>query len=154
MAYEEIEQHLLELGIAPLDAGGHVPVGEGVWGEVGPQGGGHVPEVVRWLFRRFGGSRFPEGAFYHDPRYGQDVMLGWLLDESELLEVFEATRGALPDDVVPISNDGADNHLAVGVGPENHGVVYFHVHDAPLDANLYVVDDSAEHFLASLHRES
>lgn len=154
MAYEDIEQHLLGLGITPLGAGGHVPVGGEVWGEVGSQDGAHVPEVVRWLFHRFGGSRFPEGAFYHDPRYKVDVMLGWLLDESEILETFEATRDALPDDVVPISNDGADNHLAVGTGPGNRGVVYFHVHDAPLDANLYVVDDSIEHFLASLHRES
>jgi hypothetical protein len=153
VAFEEIEKHLVDLGVEPLGGGGHVPVGDEVWGEVAPQGGAHVPEVLRRLFARFGGFRFPEGALYHDPRYGGDVMVGWFLDGQEMLEAFEDTRDALPENVVPVSNDGGDNHLAVGVGPDNSGVVYFHVHDAPAGSNLYVVDDSVEHFLASLHRE-
>lgn len=55
---------------------------------------------------------------------------------------------------VLLSNDGGDNHLAVGVGPANSGVVYFYLHDAPLDRNLYVIDESFEHFLGALHRET
>lgn len=154
MAYEDIEKHLVELGVAPFSQGRQVPVEDEVWSQVGPQAGAHVPKVVRWLFTRFGGFDFPDGVFYFDPRYQKDVMVGWFFDEEELLQTFEDTRDALPADVVPISNDGGDNHLAVGVGSRNSGIVYFHVHDAPVDAQLYIVSDSIEQFLASLHREA
>lgn len=153
MAYEAIEKHLVEIGIAPLGGGEFTPIGGGIWDELELPEGARMPEVIQWFFERFGGSRFPEGVFYDDPKYGRDVMVGWFLDESELRDAWEATREELPADVVPIANDGGDNHVAIGVGAGNGGVVYFHVHDAPEGANLYEIDRSAEHFLASLHRE-
>lgn len=152
MAFEDIERHLVALGISPCTAGGFSCVDDALWREVAP-GGAHVPDGLRWFFSRFGGSSFPGGVFYVDPRYGEDVMVGWFLDEAELRDAFESTRDDLPDDVVPIANDGGDNHLAAGVGPANSGVVYFRVHDAPLDRRLYIIDASFERFLRSLHRE-
>jgi hypothetical protein len=154
MQYEDIERHLTELGIEPFSPKGYAPVGDEVWGRVAPQSGAHVPEVARRLFARFGGSHFPEGVFYHDPEDGGDAALGWFLGGPDMLQAFDAYGEVLPEDVVPITNDGMDNHLALGVGPSNSGVVYFHIHDAPLDEHLYVVNDSVEDFLMSLHRES
>jgi hypothetical protein len=154
MRYEEIENHLIELGIEPLTAEGYVPFGDEVWSRVAPQSGAYVPDAVRKLCARFGGFGFADGAFYHDPESGSDQMAGWFLDGPEMLEAFDAYGEVLPEGVVPITNDGMDNHLALGVGPSNSGVVYFHIHDAPLDEHLYVVNDSVEDFLMSLHRES
>lgn len=154
MRYEDIENHLVGLGIEPLTPQGYVQVGDEVWGRVAPEAGAHVPDVIRKLYERFGGFRFPEGAFYYDPEVGGDVMAGWFLDGPEILDAAEAYGEVLPEDVLPISNDGMDNHLALGVGPRNSGVVYYHVHDAPLDEQLYVVNDSVEDFLMSLHLES
>lgn len=153
MAYEQIEAHLVELGVAPLGNRASAPMNDRVWREIGDRTGGKVPEVLSWMSQRFDGFRFPNGAFYHDPRYGQDVMVGWFLDRVGLLETFEDTREALPHDIVPIGNDGSDNHLAIGVGPCNSGIAYFHIHDAPTDSRLYLVSASIEQFLLSLHRE-
>ncbi len=153
MSYENIEKHFQDLGIKPVK-GSNVPVDDAVWNQIAPQGGAHVPKVVRWLLTHFAGNTFFEDVFYFNPRRQKDVLFGdWFLDQTELLETFEWTREVLPDDVVPISDDGGNNHLAVGVGAENSGGVYVHIHDALLDRHLYVVDDSIEHFLISLHRE-
>jgi hypothetical protein len=153
VGYEQIEAHLTDLGAAPLGGRAAGPMDEGVWPEIGERTGGDAPEALLWLSRRFDGFRFPDGAFYHDPRYERDVMVGWFLDGTELLETFEDTRDSLPDDVVPIANDGGDNHLAVGVGARNAGKVYYHIHDAPTDSRLYPLSDSIDDFLMSLHRE-
>jgi len=117
-------------------------------------GGRHVPDSVRRFFARYGGASFSQGIFFYDSRARKDAMFGWFMDATEMIEAFNDTRGVLPDDVVPIANDGADNHVSVGVGPANAGVVYFHVHDAPLDDNLYVLAGSFQQFLRSLHPEA
>jgi hypothetical protein len=154
MAFAHIEKHLLAIGIAPLGNEGYVPMRDEVWDQLGPNGGAYVPSVIRWLAARFGGFCFPGGVFYFDPHCQADAMIGWFFDERELLDVFEWTRETLPDDVVPISDDGGDNHLAIGVGEANAGVVYFHKHDALLGEHLDVVHPSIEDFLMSLHREA
>lgn len=155
MAYEQIEQHLLALGIAVLGGGTHAatPDDDPVWRQIGPQQGAYVPSVVRWLVARFGGFAFPEGGYYFDPHLDKDVEVGWFLRHEELLETFAATRDSLPADILPITNDGGDNHLAVGIGPMNAGIVYVHIHDAPTDKNLYWASDSIEAFLCLLHGE-
>lgn len=153
MGYEQIEVHLADLGAAPLGSRAVGPMDERVWREIGERTGGDAPETLLRLSRRFDGFRFLGGAFYRDLRYNRDVMVGWFLDGTELLETFEDTRDSLPEDVVPITNDGGDNHVAVGVGPRNAGKVYFHIHDAPTDSRLYLLSDSIEEFLMSLHRE-
>lgn len=157
MAFEHVEQHLIDLGISPR---GTVfqPIPEEVQREIESATDGTYPPVLRWLFSRFGGFRLKGGASYFDPTYQDDVMLGWFLDAEELTHTFKFYREVLPPDVVPVANDGGDNFLCVGVGPANNGVVYFHVHDrgrgedggpAPLDR----ISDSLEEFLLSLHRE-
>ena len=151
MAFAELEQHLLDLGIAPL-RGEPDPVPEDVWRAIEEDAGGAFPEAARWWFGRFGGARFPEGdVVYPDPRSG-DVTVGWLLDGDLLREAYDDTREVLPADVVPFSDDGAGNQLCVGIGDHNRGVVYFHIHDAPLDRALYTVAGDFERFLRSLHR--
>ncbi|MGW4057783.1 SMI1/KNR4 family protein [Amycolatopsis sp. NPDC004747] len=153
MEYEQIEAHLADLGITSLGDSAPAPTDKQVWREISERTGGETPDMLSRLSQRYNGFRFPNGAFYHDPCYGHDVMVGWFLDSAELLQTFEDTRDTLPDDVVPIANDGSDNHLAIGVGPSNSGVIYFHIHDAPTDSHLYRLSDSVEHFLLSLHRE-
>lgn len=151
--FADLEQHLLSLRLRPLRGEHFAPTSDEVWSRLSPGGNAHVPEVVRWFTSRFGGCLFDEGAFYFDPKVKRDVMVGWFLEEKELLSALEAYSESLPADVVLLTNDGGDNHLAVGVGAANSGVVYFHLHDAPLDRNLYVIDESIEHFFRALHRE-
>lgn len=152
--FTDLERHLLSLGVAPLRGDHFVPTSAGVWARLKLPPDARVPEALRWFVARFGGCKFRGGAFYLDAKAGGDVMVGWFLDEEKLVSTCEAYRESLPAEVVLLSNDGGDNHLAVGVGPANSGVVYFHLHDAPLDRNLYVIDESFEHFLGALHRET
>jgi SMI1-KNR4 cell-wall len=157
MAFESVERHLVELGIAPM---GEVfqPIPEETQRLLESAAGGKFPAILRWLFSRFGGFQFHDGVFYFDPRYQRDVMLGWFSDADELSDTFESFREALPTDMFPIANDGGDNLLCAGVGPSNNGAVFFHVHDAGRGddggpASPYRVSDSLEEFLLSLHRE-
>lgn len=153
MAYDDLERSLLALGIAPL-SGASTPVTDEIWQAIEEDAGGEFPPAVRWWFARFGGARFPEGdVVYSDPRDG-DVTAPLFLDGSELRDAYDDTREVLPADVVPFSDDGAGNRLCVGIGDDNRGRVFFHVHDAPLDRAVHLVDDDFEHFLRSLHRDA
>jgi hypothetical protein len=86
-------------------------------------------------------------------------MLGLFFGCDELLDAVESHGEALPRDVLAIADDGGGNLLCIGVGPTNADAVFFYehgkglVHDGP-DSPLYRIDDSLEHFLLSLHRES
>lgn len=151
MAFDELEQHLRGLGIAPL-TGKATPITPEVWGAIEDDAGGRFPDVVRWCFERSPGAEFPDSdVVYSDPLVGE-VSAPLFLDGDELRDAYDYTREALPADVVPISDDGSGNSLCVGIGDENRGVVYFYFHDAPLDRNLHVVTDDFEHFVRSLHK--
>jgi hypothetical protein len=152
MAFEDIEAHLFALGIAPL-TDQFEPIGAETWGAIEAASGGEFPEVVRWLFARFGGFRFDDSAYYLDRRRQTKALLGWFLDAAELTEAFEWTRVSMPHDMVPVANDGNNNFVCVGVGAENRGVVSFYIHNLPTDRRHYRLADSVEDFLHSLHRE-
>jgi len=143
MSHDTLERHLLDLGIQPTGPSLRATPPE----DIEQRTGQALPDALRWLFTRFGGSRFPEGAFYFDRRYGQDVMIGWLLDRDEILDALDTWEDVLPANLVPIANDGGDNLLLV----DGEGAVWFHQHDKAEPP--YLVDESLEHFLGSLHRE-
>lgn len=149
--FSSVEQHLLSLGIAPLRGQDFVGFGDEVWDRLGLSAKARIPDVVRRVAARFGGFKFRGGARWLHPRKKREVLLGWFLDGAGLVTEQADYQEALPRDVVLLENDGGDNHLAVGVGPANHGKVYVHVHDAPRNRNLELVDESIEHFLLSLH---
>src|SRR5262245_46165828 len=157
MAFEDLEAHLIAIGISPPhnpfkpdEVAVWKPIDASVWKPIEVEAGSAFPDVVRWLFARFGSFSFrPMGAYYFDPRYRSDVMLGWFLDAKELADVFEYTRENTPRDVVPLFNDGGDNFVCVRVG-EGAGDVWFSIHDAPLDKRLYKIHDSIETFLRNL----
>lgn len=151
MAFEDLEAHLVSLGIAPLGER-FEPIPPEVWQAIEAEAGGAFPDVVRWLFARFGGFSFAGGVFYFDPRQQAEEMVGWFLGAAELASEFEWTRESLPPDLVPLVDDGAGNFVCVGVGPGNAGTVWFYLHDAPTDRRLYPIADSIEGFLRSLHR--
>lgn len=152
MAFEDIEAHLFALGIAPLTEQ-FEPIDIETWQGIEAASGGEFPEVVRWMFMRFGGFRFNESAYYYDRRRHTKAMIGWFLDGPELIEAFESTRASLPPDIVPLANDGSDNFVCVGVGGDSAGVVSFYLHDLPAGRRHYQLADSVEDFLQSLHRE-
>lgn len=153
MAFEDLEEHLVALGITPLDEELE-PIGPEIWQAIEAKVGGAFPDVVRWLFTRFGGFSFAQGAYYPDRRAGAEAMFGWFLAGAELIDTFESTRESMPEDVVAIANDGGDNLVCVGVRDDNRGVVSFYLHDAPIDRRLYRLAASVEDFLRSLHRET
>jgi SMI1-KNR4 cell-wall len=152
MAYDDIEAHLSALGIVPL-TDLFEPIGEDTWRAIETASGGEFPEVVRWLFDRFGGFRFDESVYYHDHRRQAKALVGWFLDGVELTEAYESTRASLPANIVPLANDGNDNFVCVGVGPDNAGTVSFYLHDLPTERRHYRLSDSMENFLRALHRE-
>jgi hypothetical protein len=152
MAFEDIEAHLFALGIAPL-SDQFEPIAAETWGAIEAASGGAFPEVVRWLFTRFGGFRFDDSAYYNDRRRQTKAIIGWFLDAAELTEAFEWTRASMPHNMVPLANDGNNNFVCVGVGAEHAGVVSFYLHDLPTDRRHYRLADSIEDFLRSLHRD-
>jgi hypothetical protein len=152
MAFDDIEAHLSALGIAPL-TDLFEPIGEDTWRAIEAASGGQFPEVVRWLFDRFGGFRFNETVYYHDHRRQAKALIGWFLDAVELTEAYEATRASLPPNIVPLANDGYDNLVCVGIGHDNAGTVSFYLHDLPTERRHYRLSESIENFLRSLHRE-
>lgn len=151
MAFEDLERHLIALGIAPTGEA-FAPIDADVVAAIERHAGGRFPDVMTWFFGRFGGSRFDDGALYVDPTGGEEVMIGWFLDGKELADAFEAFAEVLPPGVVPIADDGGDNMLCVGIGDDNRGTVYFHPHDRPRPAT-YQVAPAIEAFMHSLHRE-
>jgi cell wall assembly regulator SMI1 len=153
MAFVDLEAHLLALGIAPL-SDQFEPIPDETVQSIEAATGGVFPEAVRWLFTRFGGSRFDDSTYYNDRRRHSKALFGWFLDAAELIEAFERSRGSMPDDMVPLANDGHGNFVCVGVGPENAGVVSFYLPRLTTDRRHYKLADSVEDFLRSLHRET
>lgn len=151
MAFEDLEEHLAELGIAPLDDE-FASIDPRTWQSIEARAGGAFPAVVRWLFTRYGGFSFEHGAYYPDKHADTEAMFGWFVGGAELADSFESTRESMPRDVVPIANDGGDNFVCVGVGDGNRGQVSFYLHDAPDGQQLYPLAKSVEDFLHSLHR--
>jgi hypothetical protein len=144
MAHEELDAHLLSLGARIRGSGSE----EEAWAEVGVDSVTRTGGLLRWLVGRFGGSSFGMSASYRHPRTGRDVMLGWILDAPELAATRVDLAETLPPDLIPFENDGADNHLLVGI---NSGQVFRYLHDVPTPHQVELVDDSFEHFLNSLH---
>jgi hypothetical protein len=153
MAFDDLEAHLSALGIAPF-SDQFEPIPDETWQTIEAATGGAFPDVVRWLFTRFGGSRFDDGTYYIDPRRHSKTLFGWFLDAAELTEAFDRTRGSMPDDMVPLANDGHGNFVCVDVGAENAGVVSFYLPRLSTERRYYRLADSVEDFLRSLRRET
>jgi hypothetical protein len=148
MAFDALDAHLKSLGIAPLgDA--FEPIAQDVWQPIEAAASGRFPPVVRWLFDRFGGFHFEEGALYDTPRARKNLF-GWFMSGADLANAFDATRESMPDSLVPIVDDGGGNYLSVDLAT---GAIAFWVHDAPRDRNLKPVAASAETFFQSLYQE-
>src|SRR5512139_563253 len=111
MAFDALEAHLKSLGIAPLgDA--FEPIAQDVWQPIEAAASGHFPPVVRWLFERFGGFTFDEGALYDTPDHRENLF-GWFMSGPDLANAYDATRDSMPDSLVPLVDDGGGNYLSV-----------------------------------------
>jgi SMI1-KNR4 cell-wall len=148
MDMELIAGHLADLGARAISDGN----AGAAWDDIAEQAGAEPAALVRQIWGRYDGFRFPQGVYYPDPENGGDTMLGWFLDSAELTEVYEDTRETLPPTLVPISNDGADNHVCIDIGSPA-APVSFHVHDAPIGEQISALAGSFEEFLLSLHPE-
>jgi SMI1-KNR4 cell-wall len=147
MAFEALEAHLKRLGIVPLgDA--FEPIAADVWLPIEAAAEGHFPPVVRWLFERFGGFQFAEGALYDTPT-DRGLLFGAFLSGAEVATAFDDTRDSMPDSFVPLIEDGGGNYLSVDLAS---GAIAFWVHDAPRDRNVEPVAASAEAFFQSLYK--
>ncbi len=149
MEFDVLEAHLESLGIAPL-GDTFEPIAAAVWEPIEAAANGRFPPVVRWLFARFGGFRFAEGAVYDTPD-SRENLFGWFLSGAELADAYDATRDAMPDALVPLVDDGGGNYLCVDLAT---GAISFWVHDAWLDRNVVPVAASAAAFFQSLYREA
>jgi hypothetical protein len=149
MAFADLEAQLGTLGIAPLEGDAFAPIGPDVWAPIEAASGGRFPDAVRWLFGRYGGFRFPDGAAYADPRT-PDASFGWFLDAHELAEAFEVTRGRMPDTLVPLVADGGGNYVCVDL---ESGAAVAWQHDALRDRQLTAVAATFEAFVRSLHAD-
>lgn len=148
MAFDALEAHLQSLGIAPL-GDEFEPIAPDVWRPIEATGSGHFPPVVRWLFDRFGGFRFEEGALYDTPHHRENSF-GWFMSGADLADAWDATRDSMPDSLVPLVDDGGGNYLSVDLAT---GAIAFWVHDAPRNRNVEPVAASAEAFFQSLYKE-
>lgn len=129
----------------------HGPAAVRVWDDVAERVGASVPDLVRWLWTRFDGVRFAEGAAYLDPTLGRRVTIGWLLSADEVAVAFEDTLEVLPAACVPVFNDGADNHVCIDLSAVDTPVL-LHVHDAEVERRLRPLGPSFERFLLDLQR--
>ena len=139
MSDDKLAAHLISLGATTRSS----PLEDSTWQGLGLDPA-EIAHVARWLLDHFAGASFANGAAYTSD---DDDALGWLLDPAELIEAWEDTRECLPAALLPIENDGADNHLCVHL---QTGAVYQHVHDAPSTDHVEFLSDSLEEFLWSL----
>lgn len=74
--------------------------------------------------------------------------------KSNLGKVFEILEGEIPEDFISIANDPAGNEILLGVSGENHGKVYFWIHDrVPEEVmdNMFILADSFYEFFVNLY---
>jgi len=147
MSFDALEEHLRSLGIASV-GDSFEPITLEVWQPLEAAAGGRFPDVVRWLFVRFGGFQFAEGALYDTPT-DRGRLFGAFLSGAELTAAFDDTRNSMPDSLVPIVEDGGGNYLCVDLAS---GAIAFWIHDAFLDRNIEPVAASAEAFFMSLYK--
>jgi hypothetical protein len=86
MAFDALEAHLRSLGIVPT-GDRFEPIAPDVWQPIEAAAGGRFPDVIRWLFERF-------GAF----------------------QLEDDTRESIRNTLVPIVDDSSGNYLCVDLG--------------------------------------
>ncbi len=146
MAFDALEAHLKSLGIAPL-GDKFEPIAANVWQPIEAAANGCFPSVVRWLFERFGGFRFEDGALYDTPRRRENLF-GAFMSGREIADTYEDTRESTRNTLVPIVDDSSGNYLCVDVAT---GAIEYWIHDALLDRNVEPVAADAETFFMSLY---
>jgi hypothetical protein len=147
MPFDALEAHLRSLGIRPTGEA-FEPIPAAVWQPIEVATGGRFPEVVRWLFERFGAFHFEDGALYDTPGHREDLF-GYFMPGRELAEAYEDTRESIPDTLVPIADDASGNYLCVDLAT---GAIAYWIHDAYLDRNVLPVAADPEAFFLSLYK--
>jgi len=145
MAFEALEAHLRNLAIV-LIGDSFEPVAPDVRQPIEAATGGRFPDVIRWLFERFGAFQFENGALYDTPRH-LEVLFGAFMSSRELADTYEDTRESIRDTLVPIVDDSSGNYLCVDLGT---GAIEYWIHDALLDRNVEPVATDAEAFFMSI----
>jgi hypothetical protein len=147
MAFDALEAHLRSLDVRPsYDT--FEPVASSVWQPIETAARGRFPDVIRWLFERFGAFRFEGGAFYDTPRHRENHF-GWFMSGHEIVDTYETIRESNGDTLVPIADDASGNYLCVDL---TTGAIVYWIHDALLDRNVEPVADDAEAFFMSLYK--
>lgn len=149
MAFEQLEQHVIDLGgVKRRDGEALRPLDDAQQRELAALIDAPLPAALRWWWSRFGGGLdFVEPIAYRHPRSKEDIEVGWFLEAAEVRQALDDYSGSLAPHRIPIINDGGDNLIVV----DTDGSVYDHIHDAPLDRNTYRIADSFEQFVLSLH---
>lgn len=146
MPFNALEGHLRSLRIAPT-GDTFEPIAPDVWQPIEAATGGRFPDVIRWLFERFGAFQFEDGALYDTPRHRENLF-GAFMSGREIVDTYEDTRESIRDTLVPIVDDSSGNYLCVDLAT---GAIEYWIHDALLDRNVELVAADAEAFFTSLY---
>lgn len=130
--------------------------------------GEDLPDAYRRMLVTYGGLSFND-VFYHDPKVGQPTRFGWFFDYSELVDAVKSYAEAIPENMIPVGEDGGGNLYCLGIAGGDRNKVFFHDHcigwqaDAekyiergePVPAGLryqtvYLIGESFESFILGL----
>jgi hypothetical protein len=147
VAFEALEARLRSLGIEPTgDA--FEPITPDVWQPIEAAARGRFPDVLRWLFERFGAFQFEHAVVYDTPRHRENLF-GCFMSGREIADAYEDTRESIRDTLVPIADDSSGNYLCVDLST---GAIEYWIHDALLDRNVEPIAANAEAFFVSLYK--
>ena len=121
---------LVELEITPSNLSGFEPLSPKGVKAVESAVRAKLPESYRDFLLEFGESDFEVYAVF--PTQGGGVAPGTFFGRN-LTAALEQFSERMPDRVLPINDDGAQNLICISLRPENYGTVLFQSHAAGWD---------------------
>lgn len=139
-------------GLAPLKGDAYLPVPEAEIVSLERTLGATLPELYRGFLLTFGASRFQKIVEFSpvqrlppsvssDGRGFVDLFYGAAAQQpNDLSGMFERYRPRMPERFLPIGGDGGGDQIAMIVGGDESGTIYYWNHHAEWDEEDYLED--------------
>jgi hypothetical protein len=149
-----LEQRVQDLGGVTASNGGPLrPMPADEIGLLEQRLGGSLPKSYRQFLEAFGGASFRETILFEpkgrlpdsvspENRAMISVFYGGSADAPrDLVAALARYRDRMPEGFLPIASDGGGNQIAMAVGGEHDGAIYYWDHNREWDEEDYVEDD-------------
>lgn len=120
-----MEGKLQELGLTPLDSDEFSPLSENDVEQIEELVGGRLPDDYRWFLLNYGASDFDQYAVF--PTAGGGIAPGTFFGQ-DITAVLTECSDRMPQQVVPINDDGAGNLLCISLRPDSFGAILYQSH--------------------------